>query len=96
MVEPGQPAWKLIIGHFGVEVLLPDGHIDRPKLAKMIFEDDHKRHLLNICTHSYIRNAMLWEVVKYFLKGTYICSYRSIQVAHYVISVVTLLSAGYF
>jgi len=68
-VEPGKSAWKLIIGHFGVDVLLQDGHIDRPKLGRIVFEDAGKRHLLNICTHPYIQRAMLWEAVKFFLKG---------------------------
>lgn len=68
-MEPGKPAWKLIIGHFGVDVLLDDGHIDRPKLGKIIFEDAGKRHLLNSCTHLYIQRAMLWEAVKFFLRG---------------------------
>ena len=69
VVEPGKPAWKLIIGHFGVGVLLDDGRIDRPKLGRIIFEDAGKRHLLNSCTHLYIQRAMLWEAVKCFLRG---------------------------
>ena len=68
-MEPGKPAWKLIIGHFGVDVLLDDGRIDRPKLGKIIFKDAGKRHLLNSCTHLYIQRAMLWEAVKFFLRG---------------------------
>ncbi len=69
MVEPGKPSWKLIIGHFGVDVLQPDGQIDRPKLAQLIFEDSQKRNLLNMCTHPYIQKKMLWEVAKCFLRG---------------------------
>ena len=69
VVEPGKPAWKLIIGHFGVDVLLPDGHIDKPKLASVIFGSEEKRHLLNMCTHPYIQSAMFWQVVKCFLRG---------------------------
>ena len=69
MVEPGKPSWKLIIGHFGVEVLNSEGQIDRPKLAKMIFEDSQKRQLLNMCTHPYIQRAMFWELVGCFFRG---------------------------
>ena len=69
VVEPGRPAWKLIKTHFGRDVLLPDGHLDRPKLAGIIFQDEQKRRLLNTCTHPYIRKAMLWQVFRHFIKG---------------------------
>ena len=69
MVEPGKPALKLIVNHFGDEVLLPDGSLDRKKLGSIIFGDESKRLALNRCTHPYIQRAMIWEVVKYFLRG---------------------------
>ena len=69
VVEPGRPALKLIIQHFGEEVLLEDGRLDRKKVAGIIFENESKRNLLNRCTHPYIQKAMMWEVVKSFLKG---------------------------
>ena len=70
VVEPGKPSWKLIVKHFGQEVLLPDGQINRSKLGEIIFQDDVKRRLLNKCTHPYIQRAMLWQVFKFFITGT--------------------------
>jgi len=39
IVQPGKPALKLIRKHFGEEVLLPDGNLNRPKLGGIIFSD---------------------------------------------------------
>lgn len=73
VVEPGKPALQLIVQNFGDHVLQSDGSLDRKKLGKIIFEDEAKRHVLNKCTHSYIQRAMMWEIVKYFVKGTSNC-----------------------
>lgn len=69
VVRRGQPSWKLIVGHFGQDVLREDGQIDRARLAGVIFDSEEKRRLLNSCTHPYIQRRMVWQVVKYFLKG---------------------------
>ena len=69
VVEPGRSAWKMIVKNFGYEILLEDGHIDRQKLGQIIFQDEAKRKTLNHCTHPYIQRAMLWQVVKHFLRG---------------------------
>lgn len=69
VVEPGRPALKLIVKQFGPDILCSDGQLDRPKLAKIIFEDESKRRVLNTCTHPYIKTAMMTEAVKYFLRG---------------------------
>lgn len=58
VVEPGQPAWKEIKEQFGEEVLLPDGSLNRKKLAEIIFHDEEKRQLLNRITHPHIRREM--------------------------------------
>ena len=72
VVEPGKAAWKLIKTHFGEEVLLSDGCIDRPKLARIIFADRSRRMVLNKCTHPFIRKTIVWQIIKYFLRGIYI------------------------
>ncbi len=69
VVEPGKSALKLIVKQFGNEVLQSDGTLDRKKLGKLIFEDESKRYTLNKCTLPYIQRAMIWEIIKYFLKG---------------------------
>ncbi|PIK37859.1 putative dephospho-CoA kinase domain-containing protein [Apostichopus japonicus] len=69
VVEPGKPAWKLIVQHFGREVLQADGTLDRPKLGNIIFNDSSKRKLLNSCTHPAIQREMIWQVIKCLFKG---------------------------
>lgn len=69
VVQPGKPAWHLIMKHFGRSILLSDGTIDRPKLGSIIFADESKRKLLNSCTHPYIQREMLWQIFKYFFQG---------------------------
>ena len=73
VVEPGRSAWKMIVKNFGRDILLEDGHIDRQKLGQIVFQDEAKRKILNRCTHPYIQRAMLWKVVKHFLRGVSSC-----------------------
>jgi dephospho-CoA kinase len=63
VVEPGQPALQEIATTFGPDVLLPDGHLDRPRLAGIIFADAAERAKLDAITHPRIR-ARLEEEIK--------------------------------
>lgn len=51
IVEPGQPALAEIEAEFGAEVLQPDGALDRPALAEIVFNDPAKLAKLNEITH---------------------------------------------
>ena len=62
VVEPGQPALQEIAATFGWEVLLPDGRLNRGKLAGIIFADAAARAKLNAITHPRIRERMDAEV----------------------------------
>lgn len=57
-VKNGEPAYFKIIAEFGREILLPDGEIDRPKLASIIFHQEEKRQLLNQIVHPEVRRRM--------------------------------------
>lgn len=83
VVEPNQPAWKLIVRHFGEEILLEDRNIDRTKLGAIIFADKTKRRLLNSCTHPYIQREMVWQALACLLRGE-----------HYAILDIPLLYEG--
>ena len=69
MVERHSAAYHRIVHHFGPEVLLESGEIDREKLGQIIFADAEKRKLLNSITHPEIHKAMLKQIVYYFLRG---------------------------
>lgn len=58
VVEPGQPALAEIAAQFGQEYLLPDGHLDRAALRKLVFADDAKRQTLESITHPRIRDEL--------------------------------------
>jgi len=51
LIEPGQPAYAEIVQAFGREVLAPDGHVDRVRLGKLIFDDAQRRERLNGIVH---------------------------------------------
>ncbi|KAM9424130.1 dephospho-CoA kinase domain-containing protein [Pholidichthys leucotaenia] len=69
VVEPNTSAYSRIVYHFGSEILLEDGKIDRQKLGEIIFASEEKRKLLNSITHPEIHKAMLKDILFYFLKG---------------------------
>lgn len=59
LVEPGQPALKEIISTFGDQLLTDNGHLDRPRLGKLVFNNSEARQQLEGILHPRIRAAML-------------------------------------
>jgi dephospho-CoA kinase len=49
--EPGKPAWKEVVNHFGKQILQPDKKIDRIKLGNIVFADKEKLIQLNNIVH---------------------------------------------
>lgn len=58
VVEPGKPTWRKLVDHFGRDILDDEGFIDRPKLGRIVFGDEHKRALLNELTHPPVVNEI--------------------------------------
>ncbi len=54
IVEPGSPGLARIVERFGASMLLPDGTLDRKRLARVVFEDPRAREDLNAITHPLI------------------------------------------
>ena len=54
VVKKGQPAHRAIVKEFGKKVLLADGEINRSVLGDIIFNDPHKKDLLNRIVHPYV------------------------------------------
>lgn len=69
VVQVGTSAHSQIVLHFGEEVLLKNGELDREKMRSIIFSDPEKRALLNSITHPPIRRAMLRQTLGYFFLG---------------------------
>lgn len=55
VVEPGTPALAEIARHFGDEILLPDGNLNRAALRTIIFTDKSAKHWLESLLHPLIR-----------------------------------------
>ena len=51
VVEPGGPAYQAVVDRFGPGILAPDGTIDRPALAAIVFTDPAARADLEGITH---------------------------------------------
>ena len=62
VVEPGQPALDEIIQEFGEVMLGPDGRLDRPAMAQLVFSDEAARIRLNAITHPRVREWMAARV----------------------------------
>lgn len=59
VVSPGSEGLAAIVEHFGTEILLSDGNLDRSKLRERIFNNDEQRLWLNGLLHPLIRETML-------------------------------------
>lgn len=55
IVLPGQPALKKLSDAFGEDIILPDGSLDRKKLAARAFSSRENTALLNVITHPFIK-----------------------------------------
>lgn len=58
-VEKGEEAYNEIVSHFGEQILLENGSIDRGKLGSIIFQHEEQRLKLNSIVHPAVRKRML-------------------------------------
>jgi dephospho-CoA kinase len=62
-VEPGSPALAEIAAEFGPAALRPDGALDRPAVAALVFADAGRRRRLEAITHPRIQALMADRIV---------------------------------
>ena len=60
IMEPGQSAYTEIIRVFGAEVVLPDGRLNRPRLAELAFKGDRVKELNAIVHPAVIEAQRQW------------------------------------
>ena len=58
VVEPGTSGLAAIAEHFGGDILLPDGTLDRAALRKIVFDKPDERKVLEGITHPLIREEI--------------------------------------
>lgn len=59
VVEAGKPALEEIALHFGKDILLPNGELDRAALRAIVFEQPEQRVWLEKLTHPLIREEII-------------------------------------
>jgi dephospho-CoA kinase len=57
LLAQGQETSREIAAFFGMDILLPDGSVDRRKLGEIVFCDAEKRAWLNACIHPRVFEA---------------------------------------
>lgn len=77
VVLPGTPALRKIVKHFGSDILLPDGTLDRPKLGSIVFNNEEKRKVLNGIVHPAVQREMFKSVLKHWWIRSTRCWTRS-------------------
>ncbi len=70
VVQPGKPAWRSIVSHFGPGVLYFDRQLNRHALASIIFDDPRARHALEEFTHPPIKELIREQIIKARKSGT--------------------------
>lgn len=67
--EKDMPAYQKIVEAFGEDVLLCTGHLNRRKLANIVFNDEKKLKKLNQIIHPQVKKVIRQEIRKHSLLG---------------------------
>jgi len=58
LYKPQQDGYRKIVNYFGKQYLLKNGVLNRKKLAKFVFNDQHKLKILNFLIHPLVSNEI--------------------------------------
>ena len=64
-VEPGSKALAAIVKRYGTGILLPEGHLDRGQLGKIIFHDRQERRWLESLIHPWVERCVQQELAQH-------------------------------
>lgn len=64
LIQPGRPGFEPLVAEFGPDILGSDGHIDRARLADLVFADEAARVRLNEITHPLVGEEMMRRVAE--------------------------------
>ena len=74
-VAPGSPALAAIARELGPDVLLPDGTLDRKRVASIVFADAGARRRLEAITHPAVRRLVVEETMRLAAEGRALAFY---------------------
>lgn len=77
VVEKGSEGLAEVVKAFGQEVLLPDGSMDRAKVAEIVFADPEKRRALNRIVHPRIAALSAQRVAELDAAGEPLACYEA-------------------
>jgi dephospho-CoA kinase len=69
-VAAGSPILQQIIQRYGIDILQPDGTLDRRCLAAIIFDRPDERQWLEAQIHPYVRTCLESEIRNFDVNGT--------------------------
>ena len=64
VVEPGTSGLAAITEHFGRDIILPNGTLDRAALRKIVFDNPDEREVLEGITHPRIREEIARQLIE--------------------------------
>lgn len=85
-MEPDGCSYQAVVQKFGKEILQPDGRIDRGHLARIVFQKEDTKKILNQLTHPQVRQEVLRRLAQYRDSGCYLAVF---------VETALLLEAGY-
>jgi len=69
VVKKGLEAHKRIAAHFGTQILLPDGEINRPRLGNIVFNHPDEKEMLNQIVHPFVFEEMERQIREFERKN---------------------------
>ncbi len=73
VVQPGEPGLARVVAHFGPEMLLPNGQLDRARLGQLVFSHENQRLALNALLHPLILARLRAGVAQARADGVRVC-----------------------
>ena len=73
LLEPEQTAWRAVKQHFGDSFFLANGHLNRSRLADLVFKDDASKQWLETLLHPLIRKAWSDQVAQMKVQNERLC-----------------------
>lgn len=77
VVAPGTPGLRAVVEAFGAGVLLPDGSLDRARMAGIVFADREERRALNAIMHPLIAATSTERIAAFEAKGERLACYEA-------------------
>ncbi|MGD1716518.1 dephospho-CoA kinase [Dapis sp. BLCC M172] len=79
VVQPGSSILESIVEHYGKNIVLPNGNLDRRRLGEIVFNDKKELHWLEQKIHPYVRDRFEQNIQHFMVKNSESGQKNSIQ-----------------